>query len=154
MTDEMKVRGRRSPMWALWSRMSIPCKGGILYLVRLRVVATPLFGIYLHDIHEDDGDRDPHNHPWSFISIVLRGSYMEKVYPEPSSRRNHYVAKTHKRFSAHKMGQVEAHRIVACDPGLKTLILVGRRNHAGWGFFESDGAFVGWQEYEKKIGTI
>jgi hypothetical protein len=60
-----------------------PVQGRADYLVRLRIVQTPWFGIYLHDIHEDDGDRDPHNHPWSFLSFVLRGYYTERVYPDP-----------------------------------------------------------------------
>ncbi len=58
----IKVVGKRSPRWAIWARMTIPCKDGLLYLTRLRVVATPWFGVYVHDIHEDDGDRDPHDH--------------------------------------------------------------------------------------------
>jgi hypothetical protein len=36
-----KVRGQRSPRWALWQRMTIPCKDGTDYLVRLRIMQTP-----------------------------------------------------------------------------------------------------------------
>lgn len=129
--------------------MLIPCENGDQYLARLRVIQTPWFGIYLHDIYHDDGDRDPHNHPWNFISIVLRGSYTERVHPEPAGRMSQwYILKKHKRFSAHKMGQVAAHRIVYAAPGLKTLILTGRRA-SGWGFF-CDGEYVPWQDYERR----
>ena len=152
-SSTQKVRGRRSPRWAVWARMSIPCKGGLLYLVRLRIIATPWFGIYVHDIHEDDGDRDCHNHPWSFISIVLRGSYTERVYDQPASHPCSYRQQVHGRFSVHRMGRTSAHRIVKASPGLKTLILVGPRRGT-WGFFEHDGTFVDWETYEKKIGTI
>lgn len=141
-----KTQGQRSPRWAFWAKMLIPCQNGIPYLFRLRIIQTPLFGVYLHDIYEPDGDRDSHNHPWSFVSIVLRGSYVERVYSDPE-HSDEYVEKTHTRFSAHRMGKTEAHRIIYAAPGLKTLILVGRRDSKGWGFFV-DRRYVPWQEYE------
>jgi hypothetical protein len=164
-TETAKVQGKRSPRWAIWQRMTIPCKDGLTYLVRLRVLQTPWFGIYLHDIHEDDGDRDPHNHPWSFLSVVLRGYYTERVYPDPLGRRQDYTLKTHRRLSVHRMGRESAHRIVDAAPGLKTLILTGPRK-ATWGFFREVvkhdidhgydvvGEFVDWQDYERQIGTL
>lgn len=139
--------GRRSPRWAVWERFVIPCLDGTDYLARLRILQTPWFGIYLHDIHKDDGDRAPHNHPWSFVSFVLRGSYTERLYPDPLMRPEHYVEQTHRRLSAHRMGRVSAHRIVDASPGLKTLILCGPRQ-ASWGFFV-EGEYVDWAEYER-----
>lgn len=155
-----KVQGKRSPRWAVWQRMTIPCKDGTDYLVRLRIIQTPLFGIYLHDIHEDDGDRDPHNHPWSFLSLVVRGQYTERVYPDPRLHPYAYAEKTHRRLSVHRMGRKAAHRITDASPGLKTLILTGPRK-ATWGFFRPTsspvgtlGSFIDWQDYEREIGTL
>lgn len=139
------VSGSRSPRWALWARMVIPCENGLAYLARLRIIQTPWFGIYLHDIYEPDADRDPHNHPWSFISIVLRGHYTERLYEHPAPPTE-YVEQTHRRFSAHRMGRRSAHRITEAAPGLKTLILVGPRR-SNWGFF-TPSSFVPWQQYE------
>ena len=152
MSDPAKVQGKRSPRWAVWARMTIPCKDGTDYLVRLRVVQTPWFGLYLHDIHEDDGDRAPHNHPFAFISFVARGSYVERVYLNPLSRPDDFVERRHRRFSFHRMGSSSAHRIVQAAPGLKTLIFVGPRR-ATWGFFER-GEFIDWADYEREIGTL
>lgn len=148
-----KVQGKRSPRWAIWSRMTIPCKDGLVYLVRLRIFQFPWFGIYLHDIHEDDGERSHHNHPWSFISIVLRGRYVERVCEDPVGAPAITRDRVHERFSVHRMGRTSAHRIIQASSGLKTLILVGPRE-ASWGFFEDDGEFVDWQEYERRIGTL
>jgi hypothetical protein len=36
-----------------------------------------LFNIYLHNIVRDDDDRALHDHPWWFLSVMLRGSYVE-----------------------------------------------------------------------------
>jgi hypothetical protein len=130
--------------------MTIPCLDGLVYLVRLRLVQTPWFGIYLHDIHEPDGDRDPHNHPWSFLSIVLRGYYVERLYIHPDTRRGEYREQRWRWLSLHRMGRRSAHRIVEAGPGLKTLIITGPRQ-SGWGFFTDDGSFVPWQEYEHEV---
>lgn len=149
---QVKVTGKRSPRWAFWSKMLIPCQSGIQYLARLRIIQTPWFGVYLHDIYEPDGDRDPHNHPWKFISIVLRGYYIERVYSDPGGdfgRHQKFVVRRHGRFSAHKMGTTSAHRIVKAAPGLKTLILTGKRQ-SGWGFFR-DGKYISWQDYEEIV---
>jgi hypothetical protein len=142
------TKGKQSPNWAFWQRFDIPCKNGEQYLARLRILDTPWFGIYLHDIFEPDADRDPHNHPWSFISVVLRGEYRENVYPQPELLPYSYVEKRHKRFSLHKMGTRAAHRITYAAPRLKTLIIRGKRT-GGWGFFlaEKSGKYVPWQEY-------
>lgn len=131
--------------WAVWRRSLIHCKDGSEYLARLRIVQTPLFGVYLHDIFEPD-DGDPHNHPWSFISIVLQGDYTEYVLPLPESQPKYIVTKRHHRFSAHFMGRRPAHRIVEAAPKCKTLILTGPRSKAGWGFF-TQGYYTPWQDY-------
>lgn len=141
-----RVEGQRSPRWALWRTLTIPCENGLVYLVRLRIIQTPWFGIYLHDIHEPDADRDPHNHPWSFVSIVLRGHYVERLYEDPNSDIFHSRLHARMRWSLHKMGRTSAHRIIEAAPGLKTLILVGPRR-SNWGFFTENG-YVPWQEYE------
>lgn len=140
------TQGKQSPQWAFWQRFLIPCENGEQYLARLRILDTPWFGIYLHDIFEPDGDRDPHNHPWSFLSIVLRGRYVERVYPLPEYDLGQVVQKSHGRFSIHRMDTESAHRIVYAATGLKTLIIRGRRNPKGWGFFTRHG-YVPWQRY-------
>jgi hypothetical protein len=142
---ETGAQGQRSPRWALWARLVIPCENGLVYLARLRIIQTPWFGVYLHDIHEPDADRDPHNHPWSFISIVLRGEYTERLYRFPGRLDDYGFEQTHRRWSIHKMGRRSAHRITHAAPGLKTLILVGPRR-SNWGFFTEDG-YKSWQEY-------
>jgi hypothetical protein len=131
------------------ARMLIPCKGGTHYLFRLRIIQTPWFGIYLHDIFEPDADRHPHNHPWSFVSIVLRGSYVEMFHPAPWVHPDcNKRLQVWKRFSMHRMGADSAHRIIEAGPRLKTLILTGPRKK-NWGFFTENG-FEFWQDYEKE----
>lgn len=145
-SEDTATKGKPSPSWGVWARFLIRCKNGDEYLARLRLVQTPLFGIYLHDIYEPD-DGDPHNHPWPFVSIVLRGAYQETVLPKPKTQPKYIVTKHHRRFSAHFMGRHAAHRVMQLSQEpVKTLILVGPRSKAGWGFFRG-GLYTPWQEY-------
>lgn len=36
--------------------------------------------LYLHHIVRPDDDPDPHDHPWSFISLVLKGGYWDEQW--------------------------------------------------------------------------
>ena len=36
------------------------------------------FNIYVHKFLRSDDDRALHDHPWWFISLILRGSYIER----------------------------------------------------------------------------
>lgn len=47
------------------------------YLIRWCFI-TPLFSIRLHKWNAADDHRHYHNHPWSFITIILKGGYIDK----------------------------------------------------------------------------
>lgn len=137
--------------WAIMRSFDIPCGfeedgGDTLYLRRLRIVQTPFGGIYLHQINEPDKDYDPHDHPFNFISVILKGGYTEAhglpVDPLHEVRR-------WGRWSIHRMTTKEVHRILSLDESPTwTLVLVGRRKRE-WGFWNPVHGFVPWQEYHK-----
>lgn len=111
-----------SKNWALLRRFDIADeKTGEVYLRRWYVVATPWFSVLLHKICTPDKDRDLHDHPWSFWSLVLWGGY-EEVLGE------------------------RAHRIYMLDRSPTwTLVLTGRRRRE-WGFHTAAG-WVDWRTY-------
>src|SRR6266404_3883909 len=37
-------------------------------------------GLFLHVIHRNDDDRDPHTHPWNFTSLILKGGYLDEQW--------------------------------------------------------------------------
>lgn len=143
----MKVTGPRSPNWALFRKMVIPCNDGEIYLIRYRLVDTPWFGVYLHDIRKEDQDYDPHDHPWVFWSFILRGFYGEVWW---RVKEGHAISGMHasswRRWSLHKMTQDKAHKIHYAEPGTWSLIVRGRRNQS-WGFYTQDG-LVDWRDYK------
>jgi hypothetical protein len=136
--------GRRSPRWAFMEPLDIGADNDP-YLDRLRLIQTPLFGIYLHHIHRPDRDRDPHDHPWWFASLVLAGGYTEEVWPDKRDRsRSHF--RRRRRWTVRSLGQSAAHMIATVDGPLWTLVLTGPRR-SDWGFWTPDG-FTGWRDYE------
>ena len=134
--------GTPSPRWGFMLPFLVQ-KDGSNYLFRLRLIQTPWFGAYLHWIMRPDQDRDPHDHPWNFWSIILNGSYREVVYTDSLAEGGTYTRWS--RFSVHRMKTNQAHKITEITEPLVTLVLVGRRQR-DWGFWTEDG-FVPWRDY-------
>lgn len=113
--------------WALLRRFTIgPLHD--LYLDRLRIAETPRWAVWLHRIYRPDGTRHLHDHPRSFVSIVLLGNYTERT---PSGYR---VV----RWFNVKRAE-EAHSIVALSRRpVWTLVLCGKRRR-DWGFHTEAG---------------
>lgn len=145
-TNERPPRraGAGGTRWAFLAGLDIGAEGDP-YLDRLRIVQTPWFGIYLHHIHRPDRDQDPHDHPWSFASLVLTGAYEETVWAD--KRRTDYGSRVRRRgrFSLRAMDRDSAHIITAITGPLWTIVLTGPRR-ADWGFWR-DGKFTPWREY-------
>lgn len=51
--------------------------GGSVYMRRWKLVDRSFFGVRLHNILRSDSDRELHDHPFTFLSIILRGGYFE-----------------------------------------------------------------------------
>jgi hypothetical protein len=138
--------GKRSPRWAFMQGFQV-VQNGRPHLDRLRIVGTPWFSVLLHRIHGPDMDRDPHDHPWPFASLILSGSYDELLWdPRPQDIR--WVRKRHHgRFSLRAVKLSQAHRITDVDGLLWTLVLAGRRRES-WRFW-TDAGPVDWREYLK-----
>ena len=53
--------------------------GGRLYMYRIFLAERNGYRVYLHWFAGVDGERHVHNHPFSALSIVLRGAYREEI---------------------------------------------------------------------------
>lgn len=140
-----------SPRWALWRWFDIVLDGE-LYLTRLNILQTPWFSVKLHWIHRADPDRDLHDHPWPFISFVVRGGYEEYESKNPDTEPG-----TLRKVSWFNYKNTRtAHRISYVKPGTITLILAGRRNsQKGWGFYDPDTLrYVDWETYEEQKNGV
>jgi len=61
----------------LFLTKEIVSKEGEVHFRRYRLLATPWFNIYIHQILKSDLDLHKHDHPWHFISFILKGGYYE-----------------------------------------------------------------------------
>lgn len=97
------------------------------------------FSVRVHHICLPDHDRDLHDHPFNYRTVILRGCYVEEdIFSVRRSRiPGDTVAATAQTF----------HRIasVSKDGGVWTLFIMGRRINP-WGFLVG-GRKVHWRAY-------
>lgn len=143
--NDVPIQHGASRHWAWLVRYMIPDEEGDDYVRRLRIVQTPWFGIYLHDIIAPD-EQDLHDHPWWFMGVILRGGYAEEVAETraPFADVRHRVRR---RWSIAQVRLDECHRITYVMENTRTLILVGPRVR-DWGFYTEDG-WVFWKDYQR-----
>jgi len=119
-------------IWCFWRWTEVDSE----YIVRLHVIKTPWFAVCLHWIKKPDPEPFHHDHPVSFLSIILRGGYAEW--------RNGRVAQriwfNFIRASAH-----DRHTIIGVLPGTLTLCLMGPKTRE-WGFHKPEGWQM-WKQY-------
>lgn len=116
--------------------------GKRVYVWRLRIVDTPWFGIYLHKFNEPDS-QPVHNHPFNFVSFILRGGYVEDV-----RLGKHYVsiARERHQWRWHTTTTPMLHRVMRLTrTPTWTLVLRGRRLKR-WEFFV-DGKLIDFEEF-------
>lgn len=137
-----------SKRWALLSRREeIPDanRPTEVYLRRWRIVQTPWFGLYLHQIWGADTDRDPHNHPFGFLSLMLHGGYSEWIQDLDGDVG---MTALRKPGHIHHTSRHAFHRILVLGrTPAWTLVFVGRR-HPEWGF-ATDHGYVPSHEYQR-----
>lgn len=77
-------------IWSVMSRFDVANfdTDDETYLVRWRIIQTPWFGIFLHRMGTPDSRPTLHDHPWGFLSLVLRGGYVERRL-DPMTREVH-----------------------------------------------------------------
>ena len=115
------------------------------YLTRIRLWQWGKDGpaLYFHCIHRSDEDRELHDHPWSFASILLKGSYRE--FSEKGVRLVSWLNV--------KIDPCEAHRLElfrsasGVEKPVFTLVFRGKSKRV-WGFW-CDSSIVGGPENRK-----
>lgn len=100
------------------------------------------FNIYLHKFLRDDDDRALHCHPWLFVSVILRGRYIEWTDTGPWIRRVGSIAF---RRAVHRHRVELPKREDGTPVPCWTLVITGPRVRE-WGFWCEKG-FVPWHEF-------
>lgn len=98
--------------------------------------------VYLHHFVGSDWSGDLHDHPKSFLSVGLWGSYIEVTPDKPDGRT--WRAPWIRWFPATHVHRLDVPR------NCWTLVIVGRLCRQ-WGFHTADG-WVPWKEYVRAHG--
>lgn len=99
------------------------------------ILSTPWGTLRLHKIMRSDLDRDMHDHPWDFTSLILSGGYFDHT-PEGTKA---YV----RGMVNHKKAE-DRHRLTLIKPTW-TFVVSGPMRRA-WGFHTPTG-WVYWKNY-------
>ncbi len=110
------------------------------------------YALMLHQFHRSDMDRDLHDHPWPFWSLILMGGYYEWT---PDSDPNYgamHMKKWYGPLSLLRRPANWIHRVALprYHSPVWTLVLRGRYERK-WGFHTASG-FVAWDEYDYESG--
>jgi len=110
--------------------------------------------VRLHQILRSDHDRWPHNHPWSYTTLILDGGYTEITYEVPDGSD-----KTPVEISREWRGVGEImhyskehiHRLELPPGRTCTTLFITAPKEQDWGFFTPDG-FVHHEVYLRSRG--
>lgn len=108
--------------------------------------------LYLHKFLSDDEDRALHDHPWWFVSLMIRGSYYETSEAAPSV----FVSNIREAPSLAFRSATHRHKVALLRDlngqpiPCWTVVLTGR-NRREWGFWCPAG-FVHWRKFLSQNG--
>lgn len=105
------------------------------------ILRTPWGTLRLHRILREDTDRDLHDHPFDFASLVVSGGYVE--VSRGTSRG--LVVRVRRPGSVARRRAEDAHAIREVFPGTWTLVLSGAYRRK-WGYTTAQG-WVYWRDY-------
>ena len=134
-----------------WIKRKCPSKliqlDGLDYLERYTIVWTPFFKVYMHNILRSDLDRNLHNHPWHFLTILLKGSYKEtlKIIKNQTSFKE--KVQVYGPGSTLFRPAHHYHRIELGEETVTSIVIAGPK-FQDWGFLV-DNKLIPHKEYEK-----
>lgn len=112
---------------------TIVSKEGVLHFKRFAIIECSLFNIYIHRIYHEDEEKHMHDHPWDYVSVLLRGKFIEKTVNGHSG----WI----RPISVIKRKAEDFHKIQALGIGcshLTTLFFTGKRRRE-WGYDTEKG---------------
>lgn len=98
------------------------------YMTRYKIFRCRWFKVFLHHILRSDEDFELHDHPWSFVSIVLWKGYIE-VLPKLTRRVRAGSIVRHR--------AEDAHRLILDTPAWTLVFVTGKKRL--WGFHGQEG---------------
>lgn len=110
---------------------------------RYQLVKTRWFNVYLHQLWAPKWHPKCHNHPWSFVTVLLKGGYMEQEGKCTRWRRPGTILY---RSAKH------THNVITIGNVSWSLIFTGPKKH-DWGFkpCHFEGPAIPYNEYVLEV---
>lgn len=109
---------------------------------RRTLISGKLGKLLVHRFMPNASDKDCHDHPRSFVTLVLRGGY-DDVQPDGTVDHVYAPAIRYRRAE-------HAHITKVGPDGALTVVVMGPLRRA-WGFFR-EGRWFDWRSYERVFG--
>lgn len=103
-----------------------------LYLTRYSLFNVYFFSAKIHVIHKSDPE-EPHDHPWNYVSIILKGGYWEVTNSYPRALD---VLKWHKPGSILFRNGNKLHRLVVPVSKKCVSLILCSKKYRDWGFLK------------------
>lgn len=117
-----------------------------LSLTHLR--KTQGFQLYLHKICLSDEDRELHDHPWDFLSLILWRGYEEETFATArggwcglTARARKWPGMILRRTAQHR------HRVLLRSGKPAWTLVVTSGKLKGWGFYDGRLAYTPWRDF-------
>lgn len=146
----------------IWRRLRLRRADGRVYLERWGLSHPRIGGVLLHRMDAPDPGRDLHDHPWTFVTIVLWGGYTEERasargapmlaqiadrWPETCQRG---VVEKVRPFRPRRMRLDECHTITELTRRTSWSLVINGPRRRTWGFFMPDG-WIDYQTYDRTV---
>ncbi len=112
---------------------------GELHFKRWRLIACPWFNVYIHLIAKADQDKHMHDHPWSFMSLIIHGGFAEQTIDGTKIRRPGSI-------SFNKAEKI--HKITHLATLTRTFVITGPRKR-DWGYRLKNNTWINNELYRE-----
>lgn len=104
------------------------------------------FNVFLHKFLKSDGD-DPHDHPWPYATLILKGGYWEWIPLFDQQNRMITETAVWRGAGSFRISRASSFHRIELDPNVEcwTLFMPGMRCR-DWGFWVKNH-WVQWQQY-------
>lgn len=130
-----------------WRKISTDGTGPVTWRRPLaRLIQKMGIAIRVHEILRSDEGRDPHDHPWPYLTVILKGGYFESRYDEHGNRLS---TKWHGPGSVLWRPAGSWHRLDVPNGMVATTLFITGKKACTWGFLVN-GHKVPHNEYNRR----
>jgi hypothetical protein len=113
--------------------------------------------VLIHHFPPNVSDRDPHDHPSPFVSLILKGGYFNTEWVKVELPDQEYMPEVEwlGRGRIVFRGAKHMHITETDDLGAWTLVVMGPKTRPEWGFLRiADGKWWEWKAYVASFGGV